>query len=75
MVMKSKVIQYLKEIYSDSSGQASLMRYLSTAIILSALIYPYTIEKMTLVDAGLVTSMITLGLGGKAVQKHLERKK
>ena len=73
--MNHKVIQYLKEIYKDANGQASLMRYLSTAIILSALIYPYTIEKMTLVEAGLVTSMITLGLGGKAVQKHLERKK
>lgn len=74
LIMK-QLLEYLKQIYSDASGQASLMRYLSSAIVISALIYPYTVNNLTVVDAGLITSMLTIGLGGKAVQKHLERRK
>jgi len=74
-----RFIDYIKQIYSDASGQASLMRYLSTAIVLGAIAIPFVVilkdQELTLVHAGLVGSMLTIGVGGKAVQKHLERRK
>ena len=69
-----KMIDYLKGIFADAKQTPSLMRWLSFLIVLTALIYPFTVSDLSPTHAALITSMLTIGVGGKAVQKHLERK-
>ena len=67
-------ISYIKQFFEDSNGNPSMMRKMSFVIVVSTLVYMFTIKEMTMVHVGLITSLITLGLGGKLMQKKVENK-
>jgi len=74
MSLGIKTITAIGKAFKDSKGNTSLMRWLALFVVATGLIYPFTVEVLSIVDAGLSTSLVTLGLGGKYMQKKVEEK-
>ena len=74
MNWRTKILNYIASIFNDDKGNTSLMRWLSVGVVAVGLVYPFTVEKLTLIDSGFATSLITLGMGAKFMQKKVETK-
>ena len=71
---RRKLLKYISSAFNDDNGNASLMRWLSILCVVNGLVYPYTIELPTAIDYAFATSLITMGLGAKYMQKKIEAK-
>ena len=60
--------KYILDLFVDDKGNMSMMRLLSFLLVISGIIIGFTFTDYTL-----ALGFITLGLGGKATQKHLEK--
>lgn len=61
----------LLEFFQENSGRMSNMRLNSTLVVLAGILAPYVLG-LTLESAGYSVTLITLGLGGKYIQKKVE---
>lgn len=57
--------------FMDSNGALSMMRLCTFVLVLGGLVFAYVHPDH---ETGYI-SIITLGLGGKSIQKHLENNK
>ncbi len=65
----------LLEFFEEDNGRLSNMRFMATALVLNALFiatYSVIAGKLDVAVIGLVTSLISFGIGGKLVQKVTE---
>jgi len=59
--------KYILDFFTDSKGSMSMMRLCTFLLVTSGIVIAFTFRDYTL-----SLGLITLGLGGKATQKHLE---
>lgn len=73
--MMYQFIKYIEKFFQDDKGSPSMMRALSLIIVIAPLVYMFTVCKMSPTEAGLIISLVTIGTGGKAAQKYIEKLK
>lgn len=74
MNWRQKILNYVASAFRDDKGNTSLMRWMALGVVITGLIYPFTVEVLTIIDSGFSVSLVTLGLGGKYMQKKVEKK-
>ena len=73
--MMYQFIKYLEKFFNDDKGSPSMMRALSFIIVIAPLVYMFSACRISATEAGLIVSLVTIGTGGKAAQKYIEKLK
>lgn len=75
ILVKTKIVSFIADMHSESATKASWMRGMGTIIIVSALlIAAYQIYSTGQAQEWLIIGLVTIGITGKAMQKHTELK-
>ncbi len=74
-ITSGRLLKFMHKVHSDDLGNVSWMRVASSFVLISSIVltfHQYNTDKK--IDVELVTFLVGLCLGGKAVQKFAENK-
>lgn len=73
MNWRIKILNYISSAFKDDNGNTSLMRWLAVLCVVSGIVFAF-VKAQNAVDYAFVTSLVTLGMGAKYMQKKVEKK-